>query len=103
MIPCGNMSHVQSRLGQKCAEAGIISTRKMTRIESFEKENLSLTVQAGASLETVQKAALQAGTFLPVTLEDHGLRTIGSLVAEGAKGYEAYAFGSLKEYLLGVM
>jgi FAD/FMN-containing dehydrogenase len=80
----------------------VVSTSRMTAVEEFLQDNLSLRVQAGTTLSDIQAVADRAGAWLPASVERHGHRTIGGLLAEGAEGLEDFAWGPLRDHLLGI-
>src|SRR5213595_3571038 len=46
----------------------VVSMTRMNRIRALDADNATITVEAGASLAGVQKAAADAGLFFPLSL-----------------------------------
>lgn len=90
------------RLPEVQSDPVFVSTRNLKDLVSFEAENLTIHVQAGMPLEAIQQLSKSANAFLPAADRSHGCRTIGGLIAEGVEGAEAYAFGSLQDFILGM-
>ncbi|WP_366924418.1 FAD-binding oxidoreductase [Metallumcola ferriviriculae] len=103
LVPCGKGSIVKRiiNLSDKKPPA-FLSMEAMNTVEEFERNNLSITVQAGITLKELQDRLEGDNLFLPVTTENYGHRTVGSLVVENAAGYEQYAYGTIQDYILGL-
>jgi FAD/FMN-containing dehydrogenase len=102
MIPCGRLTQTPRSLHLYESEPDLVSGAHIEAEPELIPENLSLTVPAGTELERIQDLAAQANAFLPISTQRHAGRSIGGLIAQGAFGLEAYAFGELKDYLLGL-
>lgn len=102
IVPCGKGTNIEKYLASANKPVVIISTEKMDSIQEFERDNLSVKVQAGITLAQLQKELHEHDVFLPLTVESHGRRTIGGLIAENEAGYEEYAYGKIQDYVLGL-
>lgn len=71
-------------------------------ILEFIPDNLTLKVHGDTPLWEVQKTAASINTFLPLCTHTQGHLTMNTLVGKGAWGNEAFALGSLKEYIYGL-
>lgn len=72
------------------------------RILEFIPDNLTIQVTGQTPLWKVQEAAATINAFLPLCTHTQGDQTLASLVETGAWGQEAFALGSLKEYIYGL-
>jgi len=97
--------------GSKMAWGGIprkvdivVSMLRLNRIVDYDIANLSLSVEAGAVLEDVQKTLANGGkgNFLPLDPPDAGKATIGGIVAANASGPKRYLYGTARDLLLGL-
>ena len=80
----------------------VLSTRRMDRIVEHAAADLTVTVEAGATIAAVQDALRPAGQWLPFDPPRPGETTIGGLIAAQAGGPSRQAFGTARESLLGV-
>ncbi len=71
------------------------------QILEFIPDNLSLKVRGDTPLWKVQQTAATINAFLPLC-SHQGNETMASLVETGARGNQALALGSLKEYIYGL-
>ena len=91
--------------GQMPIEAGtevLLSTDRLTKIETVDPSANTLTCGAGAILADVQTAALDAGRLFPVSLASEGSARIGGLISTNAGGTGVLAYGNMREQVLGL-
>ena len=74
----------------------------MSRIEELDAASMTMTVEAGATLQAVQEAAAQAGFLIPLDLGSRGSATIGGVISTNAGGLRAVRWGVAREMVLGV-
>ena len=84
------------------AQSVAVSMGRMNTIEPVDKPGSTLTVQAGATLQAVQEAALQAGHIFGVDLGARGSCQIGGNLATNAGGNGVVQFGMMREQALGL-
>jgi FAD/FMN-containing dehydrogenase len=80
----------------------ILSLSRMRRIRSIDAANNSITVEAGCVLADVQRAAVDAGRFYPVSLGAEGSCQIGGNIATNAGGTGVLRYGNTRENVLGL-
>lgn len=80
----------------------VISMERMNHIEDIDTVAHTLTVQAGAVLETVQNDVSEQGMFLPLDLGARGSCTIGGNVATNAGGINVIRYGMARALVLGL-
>ena len=85
-------------------EAGwvAISLERMTGIEEIDPAGATMTVRAGTSLETIQKAADEHGMFFPLDLGSRGSCAIGGNLSTNAGGNRVIRYGMTRELVLGL-
>jgi len=79
-----------------------LSLERMKAIESVDARAATLTVQAGATLQTVQEAAAEAGLAFGVDLGARGSCQIGGNLATNAGGNGVIQYGMMREQALGL-
>lgn len=88
------------------AEAGpeelAISLERMSAIEAVDPVSATLTVQAGAPLQSVQIAAETAGLQFALDLGARGSCTIGGNIATNAGGIRVIRYGMMRQQVLGL-
>jgi FAD/FMN-containing dehydrogenase len=84
------------------AEHMMLSLERMQRIEAVDEVGRTMTVEAGAILQTVQERAAEAGLLFPVDLGARGSCTIGGMLATNAGGFSVMRYGMMRERVLGL-
>ena len=80
----------------------VLSLARMSRIRSVDRDNATMTAEAGATLAAVQAAARQAGLAFPLSLASEGSCTIGGNLATNAGGTAVLRYGNARALVLGV-
>ncbi|MBR0829245.1 FAD-binding oxidoreductase [Bradyrhizobium manausense] len=79
-----------------------ISLERMVGIEEIDPASATITVKAGTPLETIQKAADEAGFFFPLDLGSRGSCAIGGNLSTNAGGNRVIRYGMTRELVLGL-
>jgi glycolate oxidase FAD binding subunit len=102
IIPVGNGT--QLRVGRAPRRYDVaISTRRMNRILAHEAADMTVTVEAGATLAELGKRLDAASQFLaldPPAAED---MTVGGLIATNASGPLRLSYGRVRDLLIGIV
>jgi FAD/FMN-containing dehydrogenase len=77
----------------------VVSFEKMNRILEFDEMDQTLTVQAGAVTEVVQKFAAEKGLYFPVDFASRGSSQIGGNVATNAGGIKVLRYGLMRQWV----
>jgi FAD/FMN-containing dehydrogenase len=80
----------------------ILSLERMKQVEAVDTVNRTLTVEAGAPLQSIQQAAEDAGFLFPLDLGARGTATIGGNISTNAGGNSVIRYGMTREQLLGI-
>ncbi|MEW9586199.1 FAD-binding oxidoreductase [Paraburkholderia sp. DGU8] len=90
--------------GGACTSAGDIALtlERMTAIEEVDPVSSTITVEAGATLEAVQRAASEADLMFPLDLGARGSCTIGGNLATNAGGNRVIRYGMARDQVLGL-
>ncbi len=80
----------------------VLSLQRMNAVRGLDAANLTLTVEAGCVLQTLQEAAEQAGFLFPLSLAAEGSCTIGGNLASNAGGTQVLRYGNARELCLGL-
>lgn len=101
VVPAG----LGARLGQGFPAERVdlvLSTARLTRVVEHAAADLTLTVEAGATLAALDEALRPARQWLPLDPPRPERTTIGGLVAAQATGPSRQRYGGPREWLLGV-
>ncbi|EBA06160.1 FAD-binding oxidoreductase [Sagittula stellata] len=89
--------------GARPLDGGIaLSLERMAGIEDLDPDGMTMTVRAGTPLETIQKAAAEAGLFFPLDLGARGSCAIGGNLSTNAGGNRVIRYGMTRDLVLGV-
>ena len=80
----------------------VLSLERMIGIEEIDEAASAMTVRAGTPLEAVQRAADEAGFFMPLDLGARGSCTIGGNISTNAGGNRVIRYGMAREMVLGL-
>ncbi|SCF12009.1 FAD binding domain-containing protein [Micromonospora viridifaciens] len=80
----------------------VLSTARMRRIRDLDAANQTITVEAGAVLQSVRDAAAAAGRLFPLSLGAQGSCTVGGNLATNAGGTGVLRYGTMRDLTLGL-
>jgi FAD/FMN-containing dehydrogenase len=80
----------------------VLSLQRMNAIRGMDAANLTMTVDAGCVLQTLQETAEKAGFLFPLSLAAEGSCTIGGNLATNAGGTQVLRYGNARELCLGL-
>jgi FAD/FMN-containing dehydrogenase len=80
----------------------VLSLQRMAAVRAIDTANLTITVDAGCVLQSVQEKAEQAGLLFPLSLAAEGSCSIGGNLATNAGGTQVVRFGNARELCLGL-
>ncbi len=79
-----------------------LSLERLTGIEEIDPAACTMTVRAGTTLETIQKAAEEAGLYCALDLGARGSCAIGGNLSTNAGGNRVLRYGMAREMVLGL-
>ncbi|MFV0360350.1 FAD-binding oxidoreductase [Tropicimonas sp.] len=101
VVPQGGLTGLCG--GARPIAGGIaLSLEKMAGIEEIDEASATMTVLAGTPLETVQRAAAEAGMYFPLDLGARGSCAIGGNAGTNAGGNRVIRYGMTRDLVLGV-
>ncbi len=80
----------------------ILSLERMRAIKELDVTAGTITVEAGVTMETVQKAADEAELFFPLDLGGRGTCQVGGNISTNAGGNRVLRYGMARDLVLGV-
>ena len=98
----GNTGLVGGSIPDESGSQIVLSLQRMNKIRSLDADNLTMTVEAGCILQTLQEMAEKAGLLFPLSLAAEGSCTIGGNLATNAGGTQVVRYGNARDLCLGV-
>ncbi len=98
----GNTSLCGAATPDAAGTAVIVSLGRLNRILAVDRENDTVTVEAGCTLLQVQEAAHAAGRLFPLALASEGTCQIGGNLSTNAGGVQVLRYGNTRELTLGL-
>ncbi len=80
----------------------VVSMERMNQILEVDVANRSMTVEAGAILESIQQAAVSSDLFFPLNFGARGSCQIGGCISTNAGGLRVVKYGMTRDLVLGV-
>lgn len=78
----------------------VLNFSKMNKIQNIDSINMTATVQPGAVLGNIKKAAEKEGLFFPPDPSNYEVSTIGGAIAQSSGGALGFKYGTTKDYVL---
>ena len=80
----------------------VLSLQRMNAVRAIDAANLTVTVEAGCVLQSLQESAELAGFLFPLSLAAEGSCTIGGNLGTNAGGTQVVRYGNTRELCLGL-
>jgi FAD/FMN-containing dehydrogenase len=80
----------------------VLSLERMNRIRRVDAPGLTLTAEAGCTVQAVQQAAAEAGRLFPLSFGAQGSAAIGGAISTNAGGIRTIRYGNTRELVLGL-
>ena len=98
----GNTGLVGGQIPFENGKELLLSLDRMTKILDVDAADNTMTVQAGATLKSVQDAADAAERLFPLSLASEGSCRIGGNLSTNAGGLNVLAYGSARDLCVGL-
>ncbi len=98
----GNTGLVGGSIPDDSGRQILLSLNRMQRIRAVDVANLTVTVEAGCVLQTLQQTAEAQGLLFPLSLAAEGSCTIGGNLATNAGGTQVLRYGNARDLCLGL-
>jgi FAD/FMN-containing dehydrogenase len=103
MVPQGgNTGMVVGSTPDASGEQVVLSLTRMNKIRKLDGANLTITVDAGCILQSIQEACEAESYLFPLSLAAEGSCTIGGNLGTNAGGTQVVRFGNTRELCLGL-
>jgi FAD/FMN-containing dehydrogenase len=98
----GNTGLVVGGVPDASGREVLLSLTRLNRVRAIDRDNMTMTVDAGCVLQNLQHAAEDAGLLFPLSLAAEGSCTIGGNLATNAGGTQVVRYGNTRELCLGL-
>ena len=98
----GNTGLVGGGVPDESGTQVLLSLQRMNRVRGIDAANLTITVEAGCILQTLQQTARDEGFLFPLSLAAQGTCTIGGNLSTNAGGTQVLRYGNARELCLGL-
>jgi FAD/FMN-containing dehydrogenase len=98
----GNTGLVGGQIPDETGTQIVLSLDRMTRIVEVDATDNTITVEAGATLKSVQEAADAVERLFPLSLASEGSARIGGNLSTNAGGLNVIAYGNARDLCLGL-
>jgi FAD/FMN-containing dehydrogenase len=98
----GNTGLVCGSTPDESGRQVVLSLTRMNAVRAMDPANLTMTVEAGCILQTLQETAEKDGFLLPLSLAAEGSCTIGGNLSTNAGGTQVVRYGNARELCLGL-
>ena len=103
MVPQGgNTGMVVGSTPDASGTQVLLSLQRMNRVRKLDAGNLTITVDAGCVLQSIQEACEKDDFLFPLSLASEGSCTIGGNLGTNAGGTQVVRFGNTRELCLGL-
>jgi glycolate oxidase FAD binding subunit len=101
IIPTGARTKLGIGLPPRQYDLALDMTR-LDRVVSYDPGDLTLSVEAGLPLCKLQSVLSEHGQFLPLAVPFMAHTTVGGTIASGMEGPLRHAYGTARDYVLGM-
>ena len=98
----GNTGLVVGSTPDESGQQLVLSLQRMNAVRHLDPANLTVTVDAGCILQSLQEAAEKAGFLFPLSLAAEGSCTVGGNLATNAGGTQVVRYGNARDLCLGL-
>ncbi len=98
----GNTGLVGGSIPDESGLQVVMSLLRLNAVRTIDAANMTMTVDAGCILQTLQESAEKAGLLFPLSLAAEGSCTIGGNLATNAGGTQVVRYGNARDLCLGL-
>ena len=98
----GNTGLVVGSIPDDTGQQVVLSLQRLRAVREIDPANMTITVDAGCILQSLQDAARQAGFLFPLSLAAEGSCTIGGNLATNEGGTQVLRYGNARDLCLGL-
>jgi glycolate oxidase FAD binding subunit len=101
MYPIGGGTSLD--YGLPASRPGIgISLSKLNRVIDYPARDMTITVEAGITIDELSGKLSGEGQMLPIDVPHSASATLGGVVATSLSGPRRYGYGTMRDYVIGI-
>lgn len=101
LYPIGGGTSLDFGLPAKDPGIGL-SMRALRRLVDYPARDMTITVEAGISLDSLSATLAKENQRLPIDLPNAHQATLGGVIATNTSGARRYANGTVRDYVIGI-
>ena len=98
----GNTGLVVGSTPDESGTQVVLNLGRMNQVRALDKDNLTITVDAGCILQSLQERCEKEGFLFPLSLAAEGSCTVGGNLGTNAGGTQVVRYGNTRELCLGL-
>ncbi len=79
-----------------------LSLSRLDRVIDYPARDMTITVEAGITMEALANALAQERQWLPIDAPQPASATLGGAIATATSGPRRYGYGTLRDYVIGI-
>jgi FAD/FMN-containing dehydrogenase len=98
----GNTSLCGAGIPDASGSQVIVNLSRLNRVRAIDRDNDTITVEAGCILADLQRVARDNDRFFPLSLAAEGSCEVGGVISTNAGGTQVLRYGNMREQVLGL-
>lgn len=101
IYPLGGGTSLEYGLPGRMSGIGLATTN-LTRVVDYPARDMTITVEAGITMEGLKQALAAERQWLPIDAPHPEQATLGGVVATAWNGPRRYGWGTIRDYVIGI-
>lgn len=101
LYPIGGSTSLLFGLPPKSPGVGVVLTG-LNRVIDFPARDLTITVEAGITMQALAEVLAQEGLRLPIDVPQPNVATLGGVIATAWSGPRRYGHGAMRDFVIGI-
>ncbi len=101
IYPLGGKTSLNFGLPPKIIGHGV-SMQGLKRVIDYPARDMTITVEAGITIDSLATTLAKENQRLPIDLPDANRATLGGVIATNTSGTRRYAYGTIRDYVIGI-
>ena len=80
----------------------LIDMTALHAIDDYPARDMTITVQPGVTIQTLQDALAVENQWLPIDVPNPERATVGGMIAANVSGSHRFGYGTIRDYLIGI-
>lgn len=102
LIPTGGRTALPFAYSSGNHNATEVSTAKLNRVVDYPARDMTITVEAGVTMDTLAETLKAEKQQLPIDIAQASRATLGGVLATNTSGPRRFGYGTMRDYVIGV-